>query len=728
MARDALAARLLKTFLGELEEQLRAMNTDLLALEATPDDAEHLRSLFRVAHTLKGAARAADVPLIERACHALETLLAAVRDGNTTLEPARFPLLFSAADALEDARRRLIGGGDLAGCALEGVVRALQAAEAQALRPEIETRPAPAVVPMLRGGDGQVRVDAEALDRLLASAGELLVAGGRSLGRRVDAEGVAESAGRLAARWRHAARGARLALERTPEAAPVGRALQDATEESRRLARDLELLAGALAGDARALTKVSDEVLARVRRLRMRPFSEACEALPRTVRDLAVAAGKEVELEVAGGDVHADRAVLDVLREALLHLVRNAVDHGIESPAERQRAGKPRRGRVSVGAAIAGDRVAVTVADDGAGLNVPALRALLERRGVPAPGDERELVRSVFEPGVTTRSEATTTSGRGVGLDIVRSAMTGIRGSVEVAWEPGCGTTFTLRCPPTLATIRALLVGVGSQILALPSGEVERLVRVTPADVGRAEGRDVLVLAGRPVPLLPLAQVLPSLPARPITGATPAVVLRIGERRVAAVVDELIGEQEVVLRPLRTGTRPLPLVSGAVLLASGRVALVLDPGAVVAAGLSAAARAGTPLAATTPACVRHTVVVVDDSITTRTLEQSILEAAGYDVVATADGADAWKLLQERGADAVVADVDMPRMDGFALCEAIRGSKRFGTLPVVLVTALETPGHRERGLAVGADAYIGKSSFDQRHLLDTLAQLLGEDRP
>lgn len=182
MARDALAARLLETFLGELEEQVRTLNADLLALEATPDDAEHLRSLFRVAHTLKGAARAADVPLIERACHALETLLAAVRDGKTVLEPARFPLLFAAADALEEARRRLGGGGDLTGCALEGVARALQAAEAQAVRPEAGTLPALAVVPTLRAGDGQVRVEAEALDRLLASAGELLVAGGRSTG------------------------------------------------------------------------------------------------------------------------------------------------------------------------------------------------------------------------------------------------------------------------------------------------------------------------------------------------------------------------------------------------------------------------------------------------------------------------------------------------------------------------------------------------------------------
>lgn len=729
MGRDALAVRLFETFLGELEEQVRAMNADLLALEVTPGDAEHLRSLFRVAHTLKGAARAAGVPLVERSCHALETLLAAARDGTTQLDPARLPLLFSAADALEDARRRLLAGGDLAGCALEEIANVLASADRAVPPVPAGPRPAPAVVPLPPRGDGRVRVDAETLDRLLASAGELLVVGGRSLGRKADAEGLAESAGRRAARWRQAARRARLALERAPEAAPASRALQDAAEESRQLARDLELFAGALAGDARALTGVSHEVLARVRGLRMHPFSEACEALPRTVRDLAAGAGKEVELEVTGGEVCADRAVLDVLREALLPLIRNAVDHGIESPVERQSAGKPRRGRVSVGAAIAGDRLAVTVRDDGAGLNLPALRLQLERRGAPVPIDERELVRSVFEPGVTTRPEATMISGRGVGLDIVRNAMTGIHGGVDVTWQPGGGTCFVLRCPPSIATIRALLVGVGSQVLALPTGDIERVVRIGPGDVGRAEGRDVLVVAGRPVPLLPLAHLLPGLAARPLTGPTPAVVLQVGERRLAALVDDLVGEQEVVLQPLGPGTRPLPLVSGAVLLPSGKVGLVLDAGAVLTAGLASAGRAGTTLAsAEAPARARSTVLVVDDSITTRTLEQSILEAAGYDVVATADGADAWKALQERGADAVVADVEMPRMDGFALCEAIRGSKRFRRLPVVLVTALETPGHRERGLAVGADAYIGKSSFDQRHLVDTLAQLLGDHQP
>lgn len=723
--REALAARLLATFQGELEDQLRVMNADLLALEATPNDAERLRSLFRVAHTLKGAARAAGVPLVERACHALETLLAAARDGTAPLEPGRFPLLFSAADALEGARQRLLGDGDLAGCALEQVAHALDSEPRPAV-PTAAARAAPAVVPAVSRGDGQVRVSAHAMDALLASASQLLVTGARPGTRLVEAEALAESAEHLASRWRRAARRARLALESTAGSAGVALALQDAAEESHRLARDLGRLTGALANDARALTRLADDVLARVRALRMRPFSEACEALPRAVHDLAAAAGKDVELKLAGGEVSADRAVLDGLREGLLHLVRNAVDHGIESPAERQRAGKARRGRVSVVAAIRGDRIAVTVADDGAGLNVPAIRAQLERRGLPVPEDEHDLVRSIFEGGVTTRSEATATSGRGVGLDIVRTAMAGIRGSVEVAWESGRGTTFTLRCPPTLVTIRALLVSVGPQALALPCDGVHRVTRVRPTDIARAEGRDVMDVGGRPVPLLPLARVLPPLSERPIPEAAPTVVLDAGGRRLAAVVDELIGERELVVQPLGRGAGSLPLLSGAALLPNGRVALVLDPVAVIAAGLGPGA-AGAPLArGGAPAHARRTVLVVDDSITTRTLEQSILEAAGYDVHAAVDGSEAWKALQEHGADAVVADVDMPRMDGFALCQAIRGTKRFQELPVILVTAMETPEHRERGLAVGADAYLGKSSFDQRHLLDTLAQLLGED--
>jgi len=246
-----------------------------------------------------------------------------------------------------------------------------------------------------------------------------------------------------------------------------------------------------------------------------------------------------------------------------------------------------------------------------------------------------------------------------------------------------------------------------------------------PEEVKHAEGRAVIVTDQGPVPLVALARLLPPLAERPVAGAVPVVVLRAGDRQLAVTVDELVAEQEVVLRPVGRGEKNLRHLVGAALLGTGRVALVLNPTAIIAAGLGSAAGAEPTMAEVRPeGPAKRKILVVDDSITTRTLEQSILEAAGYDVLTAVDGADGWRLLQERGADLVVADIEMPRMDGFELCEAIRASQRLKQLPVVLVTALETPEHRARGLQAGADAYIGKSSFDQQNLLDTIRQLLG----
>jgi two-component system chemotaxis sensor kinase CheA len=724
MNRDQLAARLLATFLGELEDQVRAMNADLLALESRPRDPEGLKSLFRAAHTLKGAARAAGVQLIEQACHSLETLLAEARDGKRALGPKEFALLFAATDALGDAGTRLKAGRDLTGSPLASL-RARLKIGAPGERPTAPVTPAaPSSPPAGERGDGHVRVEAEKLDALLAAAGELLVTGGRVRGRPADLQALHDAAARSAAEWSRAQRRLRLALDQSPAGSSLITAVKAVDEGLHELLHQSGRLVAGLTADARALAQATQEVADRVHRIRMRPFAEACEALPRVVRDLTTNSGKEAELEIQGATVEMDRAVMTGLREALLHLVRNAVDHGIESPAQRERLGKPRRGRVAVTAAIRGGRLTVTVSDDGNGLDVPAVRAQLERRGLAVPPDERELVHHLFQAGFSTRTETTAVSGRGVGLDAVREAMERIRGTVDVIWTPGKGTTFTLLCQATLATIRALLVSVGPQTLAIPTTEVERLLRVRPEEIRHGEGRDLITTAEAPVPLVALARLLPPLAEQPVAGPLPVVILRAGERRLAIAVDQLLAEEEVVVRRIGGMRIPPPHLSGAAILPTGRVALVINPMTIVDAGLRAA---GPGLAQRAPASAepaRRRVLVVDDSITTRTLEQSILESAGYQVVTAVDGADGWRALQEQGCDLVVADVEMPRMDGFALCQAIRSSPRFKALPVVLLTALETAEHRARGLEVGADAYLGKSSFDQQNLLDTISQLVG----
>jgi two-component system, chemotaxis family, sensor kinase CheA len=477
--------------------------------------------------------------------------------------------------------------------------------------------------------------------------------------------------------------------------------------------------------DARRLEGVTSEVADVVRRLRLRPFADVCEGLPRAVRDIAAREGKRVELELEGQDVEADRMVVDALRDPLIHLVRNAVDHGIEDPAVRERRGKPAAGRVRVAAEMAAGRLVVTVADDGAGLDEDRIRHALERRGQGRPGSRAELADALLSGGFSTRSEATAISGRGVGIDVVRSAVEHIGGTVDVHWERDLGTTFTILCPPSPATLRAVLVRLGTHTFAIPTAHVERLRRVAEADMHRTEGRTLVTTEHGPLPVHSLAALLgPPLEARAIENSATLVIVSAGSRRAGLVVDEVLDEDEIVVRPLDVDDGALPYASGAAVLATGRVALVLAAGALLAGG----ARAGVAMApsfAVSRDTPRLRVLVADDSITTRTLEQSVLEAAGYEVVTAVDGEDAWRRLEDIGADVVIADVEMPRIDGFALCRRIRASQRFAELPVILVTALSSDEDRARGLEAGADAYIVKSSFDKSVLLDTIQQLAGE---
>jgi two-component system, chemotaxis family, sensor kinase CheA len=717
-----LAERLLATFVSELEEGVRAMNRDLLVLEQAPDDAERLKSLFRVAHSLKGVARAAAVQPIAEACHQLESLLAEARDGQRMLGAPEFALLFGAADGLAEAGRRLKGGETLGVVPFEIVSRRVPRRPRAAAKADSRETSARPIGPERR--EGQVRVQAEKLDALLAISGQLRIAAGRADGHPAEWDGVHLAAHLHLGAFRRAGRKVRVAMERAGLPAVLSQSVNALERELEQLVRTLGRLAAAARADTALLNEVVNEVGEGVRQLRMRPFAEACEALPRVTRDVAMAVGKEAQFSLVGGEIEADRAVLEGLEEALIQLVRNAVDHGTEPAAARVKAGKPRAGTVTVKAEPAGERMLVTVADDGAGLNVAGIRERAKHRGLPVPADDRELVATVFSGGLSTSREVSAISGRGVGLDVVRAAVERIRGRVQVAWEAGRGTTFTIECAPSLATTHCLLVEAGGRTMAIPVAHVERVARLRVDGLRQVEGRVMWPVADGPVPVVSLARLLPPLAQRPMEGTARVVVLRVGDQRLAAVVDELVTERQLMVRPVGQGRAALPLLAGAAILESGSVALVLDaPALLEAAGATGAGvLPGTTVG--TPAARRRCVLVVDDSITTRTLEQSILEAAGYDVLTAVDGADGWRLLHDRGCDLVVADIEMPRMDGFQLCEAIRSSRRFEKLPVVLVTALETAEHRARGLEVGADGYIAKSSFDQQNLLETIEQLLG----
>ncbi|AEI64239.1 response regulator [Corallococcus macrosporus] len=724
MDRDRLAQALLATFLEELEGHVVSLNRELLALEretAPARIAERVASLLRTLHSVKGAARAASATLVETACHRMEELLERVRDTGAGT-PDVYELCFTTVDALDDAGRRLAARQDLAGSPLETLLPQLERAAGSRAparaAPPSEPRPPPSeprgdlapppapstsAEPPAGGAPSgaealPVRVSAQKLDALLARSGELRVATLRLEGRAEALEAVRETLAQ-----------AREAVLGTPGEQALLRAQTELARVTLELAADRRTLGGVATG-------LDDEV----RRARTLSFEEGCEGLERAARDVARSLGRQARLEIQGGALELDRSLLQGLREPLLHLVRNAVAHGLEAPEERQRLGKEAEGRVTLSARLKGSRVEVTVDDDGRGLDLDALRRQALARGLRVPDDDEEVARLVFLPGLSTATQVTQVAGRGVGLDVVRMHVEGLRGSVEVTTRPGQGTCFTLDVPLTLSTLRVLLVSAGGQTLALASESVARLVRLAPDEVRDMEGRPAWASGDALVPLASLADVL-GLPPGPPRARRGAVVLAAGSARAVVVVDAVLAEQEALVRSLGHRVRRARHVSAAAVLPDGRLSLLLNPVSLVRAAGGRPAASLFPAPATQKA--RRRVVLADDSPTTRALEQSILESAGYEVVPCVDGADAWERLQSGGADALVLDVEMPRMDGFALTEAVRASPRFSRLPVVLVTARGKPEDKARGLQAGASAYLVKSAFDPTSLLETLRRLL-----
>ncbi len=759
MKQEELAARLLQTFLTELDDQLGELESELLMMERDEDaDPERLGRVFRVAHTLKGAARVANVPVIESTCHALESRLAEARSAGRALSEQETAILLAAVDALADAGRRLRAGEPASAGPLGALERRLSGGMLFPTPPQTPTaheptqagpahsnvsgaghrsaRPPSPASPALPGQPvpavQSVRVEAIKLDDIQLAASQLSVTVARAAARPAVLEALASDAERWLARWRRSAPRLRQSLAQSTIGTPEKQLVEQLEGQLRRLTAELGRLAVTVRRDSQALQRASSDVGEELQRLRLRPVAEAMEGLPRLTRDVATASGRLVRLELSGTEVEADRAVVDALREALLHLVRNAIDHGIESPAEREKAGKSPEGTIRIAATLRGADLRVTVQDDGRGLDTVAVREQLTARGMAIPENEDELAEVLFLGGFSTRRETTSISGRGVGLDAVRGALQRIGGSVRLRWTPGAATTFIVEAPLRLATQRLLVVAIGDQHLAIPSGSVARIVRIVPPAVQESGGRQLLTTSSGPIPLVSLGALLgPPIVERPAAGKRPVVILERGERQLAVAVDRLADEMELVVRPIEhRGAGALPRLAGAAILPDGQIALVLSPSAIVAAGLGRAYGGASVASLTSEAgparSARKRILVVDDSITTRTLEQSVLEAAGYDVSTAVDGEDGWRLLQQDGADLVLTDVEMPRMDGFTLCETIRGSRRFAQLPVIIVTSLEDPGQRTRGLDAGADAYVVKSGFDQAALLATVHELLQQE--
>lgn len=718
MNADELLDEVRQVFREELEDHLATFEREMVVFarhEATGDQRRAaLDETFRAAHSLKGAARAASYPDLERVCHDLETQLAAAqKNSGSTDWTALFRAVTGAHERLRRAAVELRANANTsANTNAEAPASAPLSAGAQPSPPEPEVS--------LEAASGEsVRVPVARLAQLFATSEELVAIASRA---RVETTHALDDA--LDEMMTFTSRARQLLRSKGDVSRDEALGLLDrarSTLETARLITTRTNLAARSSWREAHVTATS--LVERVRDLRVVPFDTLRPSIERATLDAAAESGKKVAFELDGRGVELDRRVRDGLREPLLHLVRNAVDHGIE--LERGDKGP---GQVTVKATLVGKDVRIVVADDGRGVDRETLAVAAKARGVVLPVDatDRDILGTMFEHGVTTRDEATDLSGRGIGLDVVRDRIAGMHGRVEVESTPGAGTTFTLTVPLDLSVVRALVVVTKGASFALVTTAVERLVRVRPADVVPVEGGAYVSIAESLVPLADLDVALGLAhrlaPTRLGEGeARTCVVVAAGDRRAAFRVEAVESERDVVVRPLGARVRRAALVTGATILEGGEVVPVLD-----VAELVRLARPASVTETRAPEVTRrkHRLLLTDDSVTTRHLVRSILESAGYDVLVAADGEEAWQILsQDDTVDLVVSDVDMPRMDGLSLLARIRATPRLARLPVVLVTALDREVDKHRALDLGANAYLVKSGFDQESLLDTIAELL-----
>ncbi len=706
---------LCELFTGEAEELIRTITQNLVEMEGEHGangalDPALQKAVLRAAHTLKGSAAAFGARRIEVLMHDFETCASALSSGlpgGGESAPAAFDLLYRLLDETETEIVELATGERAAPAALanEADLRRIFGATLElksfserregAELPESGVTQAGGTPLVNQGGlQGSFRVASAKIDKQLAHTDDLL---------RLRGEGHARSS---------ETKGLLRAIER------ASRAPQSSwgTEWPKLLglARDLERR---LDGTARRIESLSEVLTEDLLSLRMLPMGSLLSGLERAVRDAARQGEKRVKVQTSGADNEVDRDIAETLRVALLHIVRNAVDHGIETPAERARSGKAEVGMLSIHVDGSGGRLVVRVADDGRGLDVAAIRAKAKARGLACDSDE-EAYALVFEPGFTTKSTVTETSGRGVGLDAVRAAVEQRGGTVTLGSEPGKGTEISLTFPSARLTVRVVVMRSGSTTCALPASHVERVVRLSEA--ARVSATDPSIVVGdRAVALF-------SLPgdaalAAPRGASTLAVVLRAGHRRAALLVDDVEGDQDVVVGPLSPVLGDVRELSGAAALADGRVVAVLR-GTELIETLERGGASAPSSEPSGPVRKTHRVLVVDDSVTTRTLEKSILEAEGYVVEVAVSGVDALERLRRGTFDLMVSDVEMPEMNGLELVRRVRQGPH-AELPVILMSSLAKDEDRARGLAAGANEYLIKSEFQQARLLATLERLL-----
>jgi two-component system chemotaxis sensor kinase CheA len=775
---DDFLKRLMATFKIEAQEHIAAITSGLIELEKASEierQVEIIETIFRETHSFKGAARSVNMTQIEATCQSLENIFAGLKRKEISLSPDLFDILHKAVDILskllvsayaerppieESLIKEIIqqleniskGGPPLPEQAelkkTEGEISIMP--KTGTYMPPDEEKPMAAET---------IRISISKLDSVLLQAEELLSAKLSAHQRSSELQEINSSLAKWEKEWTKAVSSFKSQVSgfRKENSKPETRnskhnsihpQLDKFLDWNHNYIKSLEgkliKLTRSNDQDLRSLSAMVDNLLNSVKNMLMLPFSSLLEIFPKLVRNLSHDKSKDVQLIIHGGDIEIDRRILEEMKDPLIHLVRNCIDHGIEKQEERVRRKKPTSGIIKINISrVNSHKVEILISDDGAGIDVAKVRESAVKVGVLSQEqadrlNEQELLSLIFLSGISTSPIITDISGRGLGLAIVREKVEKLGGIVSCESKLNVGTILQVILPMTLATFRGVLTRLDGQLFVLPTTNVDRIVRIKHDEIRTVEGKESISLNGEVVSLVRLCDVLElQIPPSPplVKGGRGdfvgeeskfihVFVLKSAEKRIAFSVDEVLNEQEVLVKSLGSQLSRVRNIAGATVLGTGKVVPILNiPDLMKSAVKVSAVPFKATVAEKEVKVKRKSILIVEDSITARTLLKNILETAGYNVKTAVDGIDALTALKTEDFDSVVSDVDMPRMNGFDLTAKIRSDRKLADLPVILVTALESREDRERGIDVGANAYIVKSSFDQSNLLETIKRLI-----
>lgn len=765
---ETFQKRLMETFKVEADEHLQLLVSGLLDLEKSTDQVAQstiIETVFREAHSLKGAARAVNMLEIEAVCQSVESVFSRLKHRELNLTPALFDVLHHALDAIKTL---LVSSQDESTIVISEIVAGLdsletetaiahsndlpnskpaapalaEVSEAAPTNPAISTPLVPAGATEKTIASDTIRISVAKLDHLLLQAEEMLsikLTTGQRVSDLQDISRLLEVWQREWQKMEPKVQKARRDLgERVkPDlgTAKMFEFLSWNQSHLETLTQSIKILTQSMKQEQRSMGGMVDDLLEDVKTSFMLPFSTLLDTFPKMLRDLARAQNKEIDLVMQGENVEIDRRILEEIKVPLMHILRNCVAHGIEIPSEREANNKPRRGQITVAVSQpdAGN-VQIIISDDGKGVDLERLKEVVINSGLVSRScvdgfNQQELLALIYRSSVSTSPIITDISGRGLGLTIAQEKVMQLGGNILVSTAHKIGTSFQMILPITIATFRGVLLEAGGRQFVIPTAAVNRVLRARSTDLKIVQDKEVIQLNGQAVQLVALKDIL-ELPdsdrETKVDGAGhfQVVVLGSTEMQFAFMVDQVLDEQEVLVKSLGKKLSRVRNVTGATVLGSGKVVPILNSADLLKSA-AAFKKTGTQAIVNTHRLskAKQSILIAEDSITSRMLLKNVLEGVGYRVKTTVDGVDALTTLKTEQFDLLISDVEMPRMNGFELTEKIRAEKKLSAVPVILLTSRDSQQDRERGIDAGADAYITKSSFDQVKLLNIIRRLI-----